>query len=206
MAPVATKSGRRSYRKHGAKSSRTNRSTPAASNETAHSMRLRPTHRDRRTRHGPAGKTVAHDARPLDWPRPGVVLRPPPVNPRPQRDQLDSPLVREHGLRLSACAICFDHWLPLTARSMPSAASPSPLIPRPWILSSAHSTAFRTSRRHVPVERLRSIRVPPERSIAISNHPSAPAHSPKTQPYAFRCAQNRASRATPFWIISSLVA
>ena len=113
--------GRRSYRKHGAKSSRTNRSTPAASNATANSMRLRPTHRDRRTRHGPAGKTVAHDTHPLDWARPGVVLRPPPVNPRPQRGQLDPALVREHGLRLSACAICFDYWLPLTARSMPSA-------------------------------------------------------------------------------------
>ena len=37
-------------------------------------------------------------------------------------------------------------------------------------------------------------------------HSGPPAHPPKLQPYAFRLAQNRASRATPFWIISSLVA
>ncbi len=94
------------------------RSTPAASRSTASSR--------------PCGQRTVVAERAIVAPvkppltmrtgsiRPGVVLRPSPVNPRQQRGQLDSAIAREHGLRLSARAIRFDQLLPLTAGPMPS--------------------------------------------------------------------------------------
>ena len=114
---------------------------------------LRPTHHDRRGRHRHCGKTAAHDAHRLDPPRPGVVLRPSPVNPRPQRGQLDSALAREHGLSLSARAIGFDQLLPLTAVPLPS--RPLHHLGFPALDSFIrHPTGFCPRRRQVQVERL----------------------------------------------------
>lgn len=90
---------------------------------------LRPTHRDRRSRHRRTDKTAAQDGRRLDPPRSGVVLRVPPLSPRPQCGNIDSALVREHGMSLSARAIPVDRLLPLTARSLPSALLVHPCLP-----------------------------------------------------------------------------